>query len=96
MKKILVLLFLLPVLNNCTQYSSIIGPTITLAESGSVLRATSSLSSSLAMNNLKQSFKDEINENNYCPTVHSSELSKIFFETLEHTDCFFDPMSIYR
>ena len=47
------------------------------------------------MNNLKQSLKEEINENNYCPTVHSSELSKIFFET-EHTDCFFDPMSIYR
>ena len=78
MKKILVLLFLLPILNNCTQYSSIIGPTITLAESGSVLRATSSLSSSLAMNNLKQGLNDEINENNYCQTVHSSELSKIF------------------
>ena len=96
MKKILVLLFLLPTLNNCTQYSSIIGPTITLAESGNVLRATSSLSSSLAMNNLKQGLKDEINENNYCQTVHSSELSKIFFETLEHSDCYYDPMSIYR
>ena len=24
------------------------------------------------------------------------ELNQIFFETIEHTDCFYDPMSIYR
>ena len=24
------------------------------------------------------------------------ELNQIFFETLDHMDCFYDPMSIYR
>ena len=96
MKKAFLLLFLLPLLNNCGQYSAMIGPSITLAETGSVLRATSSLSSSLAMNNMKQSFSDELNSQNISPTFHSSELSEIFFETLEHMDCHYDPMSIYR
>ena len=72
-----------------------IGPSYTLVETGSILQASTSLSSSLAMNNAKQSIVDEIN-NDTCPVVHSSELSEIFFETLEHMDCFNDPMSIYR
>ena len=38
----------------------------------------------------------ELNNEKICPTAHSSELSQIFFETLEHKDCFYDPMSIYR
>ena len=95
MKKILLLILMIPFLSNCSQYSAMIGPSYTLFETGSVLQATSSLSSSLAMNNAKQSIVDEIN-NDTCPVVHSSELSEIFFETLEHMDCFNDPMSIYR
>ena len=95
MKKILLLILMIPFLSNCSQYSAMIGPSYTLVETGSVLQATSSLSSSLAMNNAKQSIVDEIN-NDTCPVVHSSELSEIFFETLEHMDCFNDPMSIYR
>ena len=47
------------------------------------------------MNNAKQTYIDEIN-NNICPTTHSSELSEIFFDTLEQMDCIQDPMSIYR
>ena len=31
-----------------------------------------------------------------CQTDHSSDLSKIFFETLDDDNCVFDPMSIYR
>ena len=95
MKKILLLILMIPVLSNCGQYSAMIGPSYTLVETGSILQASTSLSSSLAMNNAKQSLTDEIN-NNTCPVVHSSELSEIFFETLEHMDCFNDPMSIYR
>ena len=95
MKKILLLILMIPFLSNCSQYSAMIGPSYTLVETGSVLQATSSLSRSLAMKNAKQSIVDEIN-NDTCPVVHSSELSKIFFETLEHMDCFNDPMSIYR
>ena len=48
------------------------------------------------MNNVKQDIKDEANGVNICPTIHSSELNQIFFETLDHMDCFYDPMSIYR
>ena len=95
MKKILLLILVIPFLSNCSQYSAMIGPSYTLVETGSLLQATSSLSSSLAMNNAKQSIVDEIN-NDTCPVVHSAELNKIFFETLEHMDCFNDPMSIYR
>ena len=73
-----------------------VGPTITLAETGNVLQATSSLSSSLAMNKVKKNIIAEINNQNICPTTHSSELSEIFFETLEQMDCEYDPMSIYR
>ena len=96
MRKIL-FVFLLPLfLSNCGQYSAMIGPSYTLVETGNILQASSSLSSSLAMKNAKQSFADEINGNEICPTVHSSELSAIFFETLENMDCHYDPMSIYR
>ena len=94
MKKILFALMLLPLLNNCSQYTAMLGPSYTFAETGSILQATSSLSSSMAMNSAKQSLTDE--NNNICPTVHSSELSEIFFETLEQMDCLNDPMSIYR
>ena len=96
MKKILLTILLLPFLSNCTQYSAMVGPTLTLAESGSFIQATTSLSKSLAMTNVKQSLTDEIKSENICPTFHSSELSQIFFETLDHMDCEYDPMSIYR
>ena len=95
MKKVFFVFLLLPLLSNCGQYTSMIGPSYTLLETGSILQASSSLSSSLAMNNAKQTYIDEIN-NNICPTTHSSELSEIFFETLEQMDCIQDPMSIYR
>ena len=96
MRKILFLFLLLPLLSNCGQYSAMIGPSYTLVETGNILQASTSLSSSLAMKNAKQSLVDEVNSNDICPTVHSSELSAIFFETLENMDCHFDPMSIYR
>ena len=86
----------IPFLTNCSQYTAMVGPTITLAETGNVLQATSSLSSSLAMNKVKKNIIAEINNQNICPTTHSSELSEIFFETLEQMDCEYDPMSIYR
>ncbi len=96
MKKIFLMLLLIPILSNCSQYTALIGPSVTLAETGSALQATSSLSTSLASNKIKKSFDSKNSSENICPTVHSSNLSKIFFETLEHSDCFYDPMSIYR
>ena len=96
MKKILLILLILPLLSNCSQYTTMIGPSINLVQSGSVLQATGSLSGSLAIKNVKENLIADMKSENICPTVHSSELSEIFFETLEHMDCFYDPMSIYR
>ena len=96
MKKILLTILLLPFLSNCTQYSAMVGPTLTLVETGSLMQATTSLSTSLGVKNVRQSLTDEIRGENICPTFHSSELSQIFFETLDEMDCVYDPMSIYR
>jgi hypothetical protein len=73
-----------------------VSPALTLVHTGSIGQATTSLSSSLATNKVKKNIIAEINNQNICPTVHSSELSEIFFETLEQMDCEYDPMSIYR
>ena len=96
MKKFLLALLLLPILNNCSQYSAMIGPSYTLAETGNFLQATTSLSSSLAVNNVKSNLVYEVKSENLCQTVHTSELNNIFFETVEEMDCVKDPMSIYR
>ena len=96
MKKIILIILLLPILNNCTQYSAMVGPSLTFAHSGSVLQATSSLSSSLAINKVKNDYINNLNAVNICPTHHSTELNQIFFETIEQLDCYYDPMSILR
>ena len=96
MKRILILIFLLPILSNCTQYSALVGPTLTLANTGSIAQATTSLSSSLAINEVKREYTNNLNAERICPTVHSSELNAIFFETIDHTGCYYDPLSILR
>ena len=96
MKRILILIFLLPILSNCAQYSALVGPTLTLANTGSIAQATTSLSSSLAINEVKKEYTNNLNAERICPTVHSSELNAIFFETIDHTGCYYDPLSILR
>ena len=96
MKRILLLILLIPILSNCTQYSALIGPSLTLVNTGSIAQATTSLSSSLAINEVKKEYTNNLNAERICPTVHSSELNAIFFETLEHTGCYYDPLSILR
>jgi len=83
-------------LSNCTQYSAMISPALTLAHTGSLAQASTSLSSSLAINEVKKEFNNNLEAERICPTFHSSELSAIFFETLEHTGCYYDPLSILR
>ena len=96
MKKIFITLLLLPILSNCSQYTAMIGPSYTLAETGNFLQATTSLSRSIAANNVKSNLIQEVKSDNYCETFHTSELNQIFFETLEEIDCVYDPMSKYR
>ncbi len=83
-------------LSNCAQYSAMISPAFTLAQTGNLAQATTSLSSSLAINEVKKEYINNLEAERICPTVHSSELNAIFFETIEHTGCYYDPLSILR
>ena len=96
MKRIFLLLFLIPVLSNCTQYSAMISPALTLAHTGSLAQASTSLSSSLAINEVKKEYTNNLQAERICPTVHSSDLNAIFFETIEEKGCYYDPLSILR
>ena len=82
MKRIFLLLFL-PILSNCTQYSAMISPALTLAHTGSLAQASTSLSSSLAINEVKKEYTNNLQAERICPTIHSSDLNAIFFETIE-------------
>ena len=73
-----------------------ISPALTLAHTGSLAQASTSLSSSLAINEVKKEYTNNLNAERICPTVHSSELNAIFFETIQHTGCYYDPLSILR
>ena len=48
------------------------------------------------MNKAKSNYMAEKKVEKICPTFHSSDLNKIFFETIDEMDCIFDPMSIHR
>ena len=86
----------MPLLNSCGPFSAAVGPSLTLVKSGSILQASASYASSSVMKKFKKDYTNELNVEKICPTVHSSELNEIFFETIEHMDCYFDPMSIHR
>ena len=96
MKKIFLLLIFIPFLTNCTQYSAMINPSVTLVSGGTLSQASTSLARSLAVNQVKQNVEAEITKQTYCQTFHSSELNEIFFETIDDLDCIYDPMSVYR
>ena len=96
MKKIILIFLLIPLLNNCGPYSAAVGPSLTMLNSGSILQASASYAGSSAMKKFQNNYINELNVEKICPTVHSSELNEIFFETIDHMDCYFDAMSIHR
>ena len=73
-----------------------LSPALTLAHTGSLAQASTSLSSSLAINEVKKEYANNLEAERICPTVHSAEINKIFFETIEQMDCYYDPLSILR
>ena len=73
-----------------------LSPALTLAHTGSFAQASTSLSSSLAINEVKKEYANNLEAERICPTVHSAEINKIFFETIEQMDCYYDPLSILR
>ena len=96
MKKILLLITFLFFLTGCSQYSAMLAPSITLVETGNVLQASSAYGRSYTLSLARQNVSEELNAERICETHHSSDLSKIFFETQDRDNCIFDPMSIYR
>ena len=96
MKKLILILIVFTVLTNCTQYSAMMNPSITLATGGTISQASTSFASSMAVNEAKKGLQAEVTKQRYCQTFNSSELNEIFFETIDQSDCIYDPMSIYR
>ena len=103
MNRILVLLFGIVILYGCAQSTSFVGPSYTLAKSGSVMQAGNSVAMSYGFkkalkqidtNTMITSLVDrDIRE---CQTIHRSDLSEIFFDTLEGIDCYRDPFSVFK
>ena len=110
MKKNIFFIVIFIVLNGCAQYSSIVGPTYTMAKTGNPVLAGASVVTSYGIkkktgytpgeyiNSLvkNNSFLDEKDNLKECQTIHTSSLSEIFFETLDEIDCFQDPFSILK
>ena len=51
---------------------------------------------SLPKKTIRNVLDSYLNAELICPTHHSSELNEIFFETIDHMDCYYDPLSILR
>ena len=112
MKKIFFLISMLTILNGCGQSTSLVGPTYTIAKSGSIIQAGNSFAASYGIKKLTgttpgeyaMSFVNDykvdpllMTENEReCQTFHSSSLTEIFFETLDGIDCIRDPFSILK
>ena len=112
MKKLFLLLSVLIIFNGCAQSTSLVGPTYTIATTGNILQAGNSFAASYGIKKATgftpgehvMSFgeKYEIDhilmtgKERECQTFHSSNLSEIFFETLDGIDCLIDPFSILK
>ena len=102
MKKIIFLLLGFIILNGCAQSTSFLGPSYTLAKTGSISHAGTSVLTGYAMKKAANVSSEEIMNSiadkniRECKTVHSAELNEIFFETLDEIDCYRNPLSILR
>tara|TARA_Y100000590_G_scaffold392919_1_gene470743 strand:+ start:178 stop:480 length:303 start_codon:yes stop_codon:yes gene_type:complete len=100
MKKIILFIFVVVVLNGCAEYTSFLGPSITVAKTGSVTRAGSTLAASYGLEHgtglSARSIVEESAELRECKVVHSAEINKIFFSTLDEIDCVKHDPSIFR
>ena len=103
MSRILILLLGIIILNGCAQSTSFVGPSYTLVKSGSVIQAGNSVAMSYGF---KKTF-NQINKNTMitslansdireCQPIHRSDLSEIFFDTLDGIDCYRDPFSVFK
>ena len=100
MRKIILLLSVILLLNGCAEYSSFLGPSITVAKTGNVTKAGSTLAASYGVEyGTGLSARNLVNESaelRECKVLHSAELNKIFFTTLDEIDCVRHDPSIIR
>ena len=110
MKKNIFFIVIFIVLNGCAQYSSIVGPTYTMAKTGNLAITSASIATSYGIKKttgyLPGEYINSLVKNNTifneeenireCQIIHTSTLNEIFFETLDEIDCFKDPFSILR
>ena len=68
-----------------------------MAQTGSFAQASTALSKSIAINEVKKEYvANSLTAERICPSAHSAEINRVFFETLEEMDCYYDPLSILR
>ena len=104
MKKNIFFVIIFIILNGCAQYSSIVGPTYTLAKSGSIVSTGASAATAYGFKKTTgqspgeyvNSFINQKENTRECQTLHTSALNEIFFETLDEFDCLQNPFSILR
>ena len=101
MKKSILLIITLVFLNACAEYTSLVGPSLTMAKSGSVVQTGTTFATSygikktLSQSPINSLFAQTENVRE-CQTIHSSSLNEIFFDTLDGIDCLRDPFSILK
>ena len=101
MKKSILLIITLVFLNACAEYTALVGPSITMAKSGSVVQTGTTFATSYGIKKtLGQSSINSLlsqTENvRKCQIIHTTSLNEIFFDTLDEIDCFRDPFSILK
>ena len=100
MKKNIFLILIFLILNGCAEYSSLFGPTYTIAKTGSAVRASTSLAATYGFEKGFGATPGEVLLENSqvrkCEITHSSDLNQIFFHTLDELDCVRDKSGVLR
>ena len=93
MKKLLFFIVTLVVLNGCVQSTAFLGPAYTLAKTGSIGQVVLTQSATYGFKKTtgksinEQALSTFTEEMRQCEKTHSSELSEVFFITLDEIDC---------
>ena len=91
MKKFIFFLITGVFLNSCAEYTTLVGPSYTMANTGSIVKAGSSFAAGYTFRKVTDdSYGDAFankSSTRTCKIKHSSDLNKIFFETLDEIDC---------
>ena len=87
MKKFIFFIFACVFLNSCAEYTTLVGPSYTMTNTGSIMKAGSSFAASYTFRKATDDVLIDTSSTRTCKIKHSSDLNKIFFETLDEIDC---------